>query len=456
MIVAVLLSTAVATLALLMLTVGLHADKSTARGRHFSQALHVAESGIERAIERIEEAGAALPSTTFTGQTEVGTYEVTLTRQSRNRYVITSVGGVRQGRDLGATRKIRAELRPPLSFDSALFSYTTVETKNNDVIKGDVWGNHNVILAQGTRVEGSVIAATGYLRTGTGVTVDEDVTTGGFDVSTRTAVLAGGNSHIYGDVTAAVVLDECVGADNADYKVQLDGGTVVHGNVVTWGNLQGAGTVLGTTNSTTCRAAQPVEDLPPYSFAASNYGSVTYFGTPTTPSATAVTDFQTALSAAGNRIQGAYYINQAAPLTQSQRLNLTNTIITGDTTIVTNTPVFTNDTTDDPTVTDAIFALVSTYDPPSGTVCDVNQDNSECSIHLKNNFSVSGKTAVLVYAPYGPVAVKNNAEQFGAIYADSIQVKNNQTMTYDDRVARLVGFGEVTLEVTDWQELPAT
>ena len=59
-----------------------------------------------------------------------------------------------------------------------------------------------------------------------------------------------------------------------------------------------------------------------------------------------------------------------------------------------------------------------------------------------------------MYSPYGPTAIKNNAVSFGAMYSDSIQVKNNQTITYDSRVERVVGFGEVTLEPTEWQEIP--
>ena len=83
----------------------------------------------------------------------------------------------------------------------------------------------------------------------------------------------------------------------------------------------------------------------------------------------------------------------------------------------------------------------------------MNQDNSECSIHLKNNFEPTCSTAVLTYSAFGPTVVKNNASECGAVYADSIEIKNNQTMTYDARIERIIGFGPVTLEVTRWLEL---
>jgi hypothetical protein len=454
MMIAVALSFVVAMLAALMFGVATHTDKATARGRHFTQALHVAESGIEHAIARIEQADGALASTTFSGETELGDYDVSVTRLPRNRYTITSTGGVRRGRELGAERTIQVSLEPPLSFEKALFSYTTVETKNNDVIDGDVWGNHNVILASGTQVYGSVVAAAGYVDLGSGSIVDGDVISGGFNPSPAFAIRLGTNAQVGGDATASVVSVACVGADNADYKVLLNTGSVIGGNVTTFGTINNSGGVVGGSSAQNiCTQAEPTDELPAYTFHEENYGSVTYFGTPSLASATAVTQFQTYLAAVGGQLSGAFYINQADPVNQGIRVDLSNAVITGDTTIITNTPIFTNNTTDNGT--DVIFTLISTYDPPAATSCDVNYDLSECSVHLKNNFSTSGTTAVLVYSPYGSVAIKNNAEMFGAIFADSIQVKNNQTMTYDDRVGRVVGFGEVTLEITEWQEIPS-
>ena len=453
MIIAVTLSSVIVTLALLMLTVGLHTDRATARGRHYVQSLHVAESGIEHAIAKIEEGGGNISSTAFTGSTEVGTYSVTVTNAGRNTYTVESTGAVRQGGFLGTERTVRVSLVPPSSFRKAVFSYTTVETKNNDIIQGDVWANHNVILAAGTQVQGSVVAAAGYVQLGGGAIVEGDATSGGFDPTVSQAITLGTNARVDGDATASVVNVQCAGADNADYKVNLAAGSVIGGDVRTWGTVQGSGTILGTTNTTSCTSAPPTEELPEYTFAESNYDSVEYFGTPDTESASAVSDFGAYLLSQGYQIEGTFYINQSGSVNQAVRVDLTGVTITGDTTIIANTPIYSNGVSD--SASDAIFTLVSTYDPPAATACDVNSDTSECAVHLKNNFSIAGTTAVLVYAPFGPVAIKNNAEQFGAIYADSLQVKNNQTLTYDPRVERVVGFGDVTLEQVDWQEIPS-
>jgi hypothetical protein len=175
------------------------------------------------------------------------------------------------------------------------------------------------------------------------------------------------------------------------------------------------------------------------------------YGTPEAPSATAVTDFSTYLSAHGNSVSGTFVVFQSGTVGQFSRLDLTGLEVTGDTTIFTNVPIYSNNVSDD--TSNAIFVLASTYQPPSSSSCDLNQDNSDCTVHLKNNFQTSGSTAVLIYAPYGPVAVKNNQVQFGAIYANNILIKNNQTMTYDSRVERVVGFGVETYEVQQWLEL---
>ncbi len=164
-----------------------------------------------------------------------------------------------------------------------------------------------------------------------------------------------------------------------------------------------------------------------------------------------MSDFQSYLSSHNNQLAGTFYINQSSPVNQDNRVDLTNAVVTGDLNIITNTPIFTNGTTDQ--TTNAVAILISTYKPPTGSSCDLNQDKSECAVHLKNNFATSGNTAVLVYTPYGPVAVKNNAIQYGAIYSDSIQIKNNQSLTYDSRIERAVGFGDATLEVTKWLEV---
>ncbi|MFA5889355.1 MAG: hypothetical protein WDA27_00130 [Actinomycetota bacterium] len=456
MIIAVVLSAVIATLAVTSLTVAVHVDNSAARGRHWVQALHVAESGVEQTIAKIQAASGAF-SGTFSGETEEGNYSVTVTRSPRNVYTIDSVGHVREGRDLSATRALRVTLAPPAAFKNALFSQTIAATKNGDTINGDIWANQSVIVEANAIVHGSVTGATGWVALRNGSLVDGDASAGGYDPASSYAVTLGTNARIGGDVVAAVVNPPdpitCGGANPSNYRVQMDSGARIDGGVTTWGSVTGSGTVGGTISANICTAAQATVPMPTFTYAAANYDAATLhqFGLPGTPSETAVADFQTHLAGQGNQLSGTFYVNQAGSVNQGTRIDLTGATIVGDATIVTNTPVFTNSTTDN--VSDGVVLLASTYRPPTGSSCDVNQDASECAIHLKNNFQTSGNTAVLVYAPYGAVAVKNNAIQFGAIYADAIEIKNNQSLTYDARIERTVGFGPVTLEIVKWLEI---
>ena len=137
-------------------------------------------------------------------------------------------GVVEPGEGLGATRRIRVTLAPPASFLYAMLSNTSIATKGNDVIEGDIWSNQNVLLEQGNIVHGSVTAATGWVATKNGVTIDEDVWTGGYDPNNldRAVHLEAGGA-IGGNVKASVTAPPdpvtCGGEDPTKYKVRVEG-----------------------------------------------------------------------------------------------------------------------------------------------------------------------------------------------------------------------------------------
>ena len=292
-----------------------------------------------------------------------------------------------------------------------------------------------------------------------GSRVTKNVQTGGYNPATTNGIFLDNNARIDGDATASVTAPTdpvtCGGESQNQYTIRMQTGSVIAGNAKTWGSRTGSGTVSGSVTEHLCTAAPAARPLPIFSYNAANYDAATLreWGTPSSPNPTARADFNTYLAANKNSMQGTFVVFQSGTITQQSRLDLTGVKIAGDFALITNLPIFTNGIEDLASVTDAIALFASFYQPPAGSVCDVNHDNSDCSIHAKNNFRTSGATASLMYAPYGPVAIKNNQEMFGAVYADNIQIKNNQTLTYDRRVDRLVGFGPVTLEPTDWMEL---
>jgi len=458
MIVAVVLLAVMGTLMALVMTVSQHTNFATGHGRSWVQALHVGEAGVNTAIARLQETDGTF-SGNLTGSTTDGTYAVTVTHLTRNRLRIDSTGTAGRGGGLVASRKLRVTMAPPPSFKYALFSNTTINTKNNDVIVGDMWANQNIIVEQGDTITGSATAATGYIQVNNGGHITGDAWSGGFNPSNGYAINVSTNGLVDGSVKASVTAPTdpvtCGGENPSNYKVHMDNGAHIAGNVLTWGTKTGSGTVgpPGTITANTCSAAPATMPMPIFTYSPSNYDPATLheFGTPSTPSATAVSDFQAYVAAHTSTLHGTFFINQSGVVNQNQRLELSGVTIIGDTVIATNTPIFTNGMTDN--TTDAVLVLASTYKPPTGSSCDLNQDKSECAIHLKNNFQTTDQTAVLAYAPYGPVAIKNNQIQFGAVYADNIEIKNNQSMTYDQRVDRAVGFGDSTYVVQSWVEL---
>jgi hypothetical protein len=237
----------------------------------------------------------------------------------------------------------------------------------------------------------------------------------------------------------------CGGEPQASYEVPLGSSAEIGAGLTTWGMKSGPGLVNGTYLPNVCTEAAIPKAMPPFAYNASNYDAATLH------EFASVASFQSWIATRLTDLHGTFYVWDPAP-SQADRIDLTGGVVTGDTTIVTNAPVFTgslSDTGDG----EKLFVVASSYEPPAGSSCDVNHDASECAIHLKNDFQPSCRTASLVYADRGPVAVKNNAEACGSVYADSILVKNNQTLTYDARVQRVVGFGATTYDVRRWEEL---
>src|SRR5207249_2463300 len=93
MITAVILLAVMGTLMALVMSVGTHTNFSTAHGRSWTQALHVAEAGVQQAIADLDASNGSYAGT-FTGSTDEGTFTVTVLHQSRRRYRIDSAGVV--------------------------------------------------------------------------------------------------------------------------------------------------------------------------------------------------------------------------------------------------------------------------------------------------------------------------------------------------------------------------
>jgi hypothetical protein len=462
LITAIMLSMIATMFVITTMYVAFHDQTSSAHNRSWGQALHVAESGVHQAVAYLQNSSGVVPTSTQTGTTAEGTYQYRIVAQSRNRYQIDAVGTVGNAGALQSSRRLRVTMAPPLSFRYALFSSSDVTTKNNNNVCGDVYAgtyvqvyNNDAVRAgtssscpSGSSGSGNVTAATGYIQLDNNSVVEGTAWSGGYN-SSGVAIDNGGS--IGGDAKASSSTPGCTD-DPAHAKYKISGGSVA-GNATAWGTITSS--VAGTKTQSTCTQASESQSIPSYTFNAANYPTASFhsYSFPTDYAA-----FNNYINANRSNLSGTFYITGG---NASYPVSLDGATVTGDLTVIaTHAPIdMSGSGIGASGSADKMVVLASWYSAPASG-CATNGGNpGDCAIGIKNNFNVNGtslsggnNTAVLLYAPNGPIAFKNNADFQGAVYANNIQVKNNMNVTYDPRLEQIVGFGDATLQITDWQE----
>jgi hypothetical protein len=453
MITAILVITIVTGLTAVVLTTGSHSDRSSQRGRNWTVALQTADSGIQRVIAYMQATNGGVPGcvsvvtgvpcSSVPGTTADGTYNTVVTPLGRHRYQIDSTAAVGAGAGMVTSRSVRVVMGPPKSFRYALFSLTDVDTKNNNLITGDVWANGNVAVQNGDTVNGSATAATGWILLNNGSHVTGSAVSGGYNASNGRAIDVSTNASIGGTAKAESTAPDCSDdPTHLRYNVNVDG--TISGAVTAWGSKTGGGST-GVFTSLVCLAAPASQPLPAFTYNPVNYSPApTEFATPTA--------FNTWLAAGHtNGLSGTYYIHGGGA---GDPVNIGGVTIGGDTTIIAESaPIDASTGIGDANATDKVLVLVSYYQPAPGSACTDNGGNpADCAVGIKNNFQLGSNTSTLIYAPNGPVAFKNNTDFYGAVYANDIVLKNNLHVVYDPRVDQIVGYGPVTLQTESWTE----
>jgi hypothetical protein len=449
-----------------MMYVAFHDQTGSAHNRSWGQALHVAESGVHEAIAYLQNSNGVVPSTTQTGTTNEGSYQYRIVAQARNRYQIDAVGTVGTAGSLKASRRLRVTMAPPVSFKYALFSLSDVTTKNNNMVCGDVYAGTYVVVYQndsvlaatnpscpagGTIGNGNVTAATSYISMDNNSTIEGQAWSGGNNAGGYGIAMSNGAS-IGGDAKASDATPGCSDdAAHAQYKIGSSG--TIAGNATAWGTI--SSTVTGTKYQSTCTLAAEAKTIPTFTFNSANYPTASLH-TYTFPADYA--SFNSYIAANRSNLSGTFYISGGGA---SYPVSLDGATITGDLTVIaTDSPIDATSGGLSAGGTNDKLVVLATWYSASSSGCTTNGGNpADCAIGIKNNFNMSGSslsggdnTAVLLYAPNGPVAFKNNADFHGAVYANNIQVKNNMNVSYDQRLEQVVGFGMSTLTITDWQE----
>ncbi|MBK5289686.1 MAG: hypothetical protein JJE46_14585 [Acidimicrobiia bacterium] len=449
-----------------MMYVAFHNQTSSAHNRSWGQSLHVAESGVHQAIAYLQNSSGVVPAGTQTGTTAEGTYQYRITAQARNRYQIDVVGSVGTASSTQASRRLRVTMAPPISFKYALFSLSDVTTKNNNVVCGDIWANTYVevyngdsVLAStdpicpagGTGGVGNVAAATSYIAMANNSTIAGDAWSGGYDASNYGITMSSG-AEVKGNAKASSSTPDCAD-DPANTKYKIGSSGKVSGTATAWGTITSV--VVGTKTPNSCTPAPATKTVPTYEYNSANYpaGTVHEYTFPAD-----YTTFNNYIAANKNNLSGVFHITGGGA---SYPVLLDGTTVTGDLTVVaTDSPIdMTTGGMGASGSADKIVVLASWYAAPASGCTTTGGNPADCAVGFKNNFSMSSgslsggdNTAVLIYAPNGPVAFKNNAEFHGAVYANNIQVKNNMNVAYDARLDQVVGFGSATLDVENWEE----
>ena len=455
----------VTTMAASMMFIAFHDQTTSAHDRSWGQALHVAESGVQDAIAKLQSTAGVAPIGTVTGTTVTGSYEYRVTALARSRFQIDATGTVGNASSTSSKRRLRVTMAPPAAFPNALFSMTDIATHNNNNICGNVWSNTSVTMDNGDAVRassnatcptggddspGNVTAATGYLLMNNNSTIDGDVWTGGYDSSGISINLTGGNM-IGGDAKASSATPSCTD-DITSQRYKIGSSGTVTGSATAWGTV--TATVTGKSSPLTCTAAAPTQTAPVFTYNAANYptGTIHEYNFPSD-----YASFNAYIAGHLSNLSGTFYIaggGAAYPVT------LNGATVTGDLNVFAGTsPIDASGGLDASGGGDTTIVLASWY-TAAATACTTTGGNpADCAIGFKNNFDMrpgsvttGDNTAVLIYAPNGPVAFKNSAEFHGAVFANNIQIKNNMNLAYDPRVGQIVGFGSSTLDVDLWLE----
>ncbi len=272
------------------------------------------------------------------------------------------------------------------------------------------------------------------------------------------------------------------GDATASAPAGTDCATQITSYAILGGTVQGKATACGNITSTTTNPsahtwtapsppkASPSGGIsPPYTFDPSNYTSVNCMpiSSPCDPQQTSATAYQVFNALNKSNMQGVYAVWQTDPhcgqitnaaSDQCTKLDLTNMSVAGDLTIVTNAPIYFGNTSPIASTGPARVVIVSLYIPGGSSTCTVN--GGDCSIYGKNAVVFdSGNAndpndaiAALLYTP-GKMAFKQQANAAdGALYAGSMDIANGFGITFNDRIAQIVGFGG-SLQQVLWQEI---
>jgi hypothetical protein len=373
---------------------GTHQVTITGRDKLRDQARNAAEAGLNAAMSGLsaDESFTGLALTTVAGgQFEVSVLPVSVDPSDPRRYLVARGYAPTKASPQRIARRLeqQIELLPTDGFRYALFSAPGgIAGANKMTVNGDVYANGNLSLSNNATVAGSV--------------------------TSLGSVTTANNSTIAGDVQAAnnVTLDNpattVLGNVYAGGNVTMTGH--VKGSVQAGGTISG-GTVDGGRAQHSPPAPPEAQTLPTFTWDPADYPVVSNWATPAA--------FNTYFSSHTGAFSGVHRISCSAPCSTAVNLGSKWTM-TGDTTIVTDGPI-----------TLSRDMANGAGHPVTLTVVSFFTDTvTTPAIAMSNNVTLPDDVDVVFYANHGSVKFSNLKHFTGTVYASSITLDQQFTLTF--------------------------
>ena len=399
------------------LGIGTHQVEATGRDKLRDQARNAAEAGLNAAMSGLSADAdfTGLGMTTVPGgQFEVSVLPVSVDPNDGRRYIVAKGYAPYKTHPKVVARRLeqQVELLPTDGFRYALFSSPGgITGANKMTVTGDVYSNSDMTLANNAVVAGSV--------------------------TTLGSVTTSNNSTIGGDINAAHNVTLNNPSTTVLGNVYAGGNATMTGHVK--GSVQAGGTISGGTVDGARAANSPPpppdpQTLPTFSFDASDYSPVTTCptsGTPVTACSWATpAAFNTYWSAHTSGFSGVHRISCPSPCTTAVSLGSKWTM-TGDTTIVADGPIsLSRDMTN------------GAGHPIKLTIVSFFADTvTTQAISMSNNVTLPDDVEVVYYANNGSVKFNNLKHFTGTVYAKSISLDQQFTLTFKPVVLPGFDFG---------------
>jgi hypothetical protein len=385
--------------------VGTHQVTITGRDKLRDQARNVAEAGLNAAMSRLS-ADAFFTSQALTpiagGEFEVSVLPVSNDPTDPRRYIVAKGYAPTKAHPKRVSRRLeqQVELIPTDGFRYALFSSPGgITGANHMVVNGDVYATGDLALANNSTVSGSVTSL-GSLTTSNNSTIAGDV-------------------HAVSNVTLDNPSTTVLGDMYAGGNVSMTGH--VKGNVQAGGTISG-GTVDGSRSQYSPPVPPAPQTLPTFTWDPANYPTWSPYANPTA--------FQTYWNANKASFSGTHKIACPAPCSVVNDFNSKWTL-TGDTTIVTDGRI----TLSRDIVNAAGHPITLTI------VTNATDSGSIPAVTMSNNVTLPDDIEVVFFAPNGTVHFTQLKHFTGTVYASSISLSQQFTLTFEPVAPKGFDFG---------------